>query len=108
MKRKILLASLSVLILAYSTNLYSQILAANRWGYGLNVGAQKIYGGVQWKTGFGFGMEAYARYNISPRFFTIGSFGYGELSDGTLIFDKCTFNANLTLKSIVTLIFPSV
>lgn len=107
MKRLLVFATLAVLILTFETNLHGQFLSAGRLGIGLNAGGQKIYGGVPWKTGFGFGTELYAKYTINPRFFAVSSFGYGELSDGTLIFDKCTFSTdviNLDIKAAVNLI----
>jgi len=107
MKRHLVFATLAILILAFDSNLNGQILSASRFGLGLNAGGQKIYGGVPWKTGFGFGTELYAKYTINPRFFAVGSFGYGELSDGTLVFDQCTFSTdvvNLDIKGAVNFI----
>ncbi len=76
------------------SNLTAQTLSASRLGLGFNVGLQKIYS-EDYHTGYGGGMEAYARYKISPRFFTNVAFGYGELSDGTLLWDKCTYSTDL-------------
>jgi len=104
MKRMIfIVAIISTLSLLASSA--SAQLSSSRLGWGFDIGGQRIYCDKP-KTGVGGGIEGYAKYAISPRFFAVGSFGYGELSDGTLIFDKCTFSTdvlNLDLKAAVNL-----
>jgi len=86
------IALMSLLVLLCSS-LEAQILTASRFGIGFNAGVQKIY--CEEPSGFGFGMEGYARYKISPRFFTNLAFGYGELSDGTFLYDTRTYSTDL-------------
>lgn len=105
MKKLISAATLLIIINLLVADSPAQNLTAGRLGFGFNMGGQRIYCDKP-KTGFGFGMEGYAKYVVNPRFFAVGSFGYGELSDGTLIFDKCTFSTdvlNLDLKAAVNL-----
>jgi tol-pal system protein YbgF len=79
---RFMFALIGLLVLIFS-NLTAQILTANRFGLGFNVGGQKIY--CEEPSGLGLGMEGYARYKISPRFFTTFAFGYGELREKTFI-----------------------
>jgi len=95
-----------ILIISWVNDIDAQILSSSRLGWGVNFGGQRIYCDKP-KTGFGFGIEGYGKYAISPRFFVIGSFGYGELSDGTFVFDKCTFSTdvvNFDLKGAYNLV----
>ncbi len=106
MKKIFSTAALLLTIYLLVADAPAQTLTAGRLGLGVNMGGQRIYCDKP-KTGVGFGMEVYAKYVVNPRFFAIGSFGYGELSDGTLIFDKCTFSTdvlNLDLKAAVNLL----
>lgn len=91
-QQKLIVVFLGSFVSLYS-HLYAQILTANRLGVGFNVGLQKIY--CESPSGLGFGMEAYARYSINPRFWASLAFGYGQLSDGTLFFDKSSYHTNL-------------
>ncbi len=103
MKTKIFSVILIFLILAFSYNLQGQVLSAGRSGIGLNIGGAKIYGGYRdvnnnnrpVKSGVGGLLEAYYRYTLNPRFFIVGALGYSELSDGTLVFDKCSFSTDV-------------
>lgn len=91
-----ILAILGMMVSAAS----AQLLTSSRLGWGFDMGGQRIYCDKP-RTGVGGALEGYAKYQLSPRFFAVGSFGYGELSDGTLIFDACTFSTdvlNLDLK----------
>ena len=104
MKRVIFIVATLITLSLLATTASAQ-LSASRLGLGFNVGGQRIYCDKP-KTGVGGGVEGYAKYAISPKFFAVGSFGYGELSDGTLIFDKCTFSTdvlNLDMKLGVNL-----
>jgi len=93
MKRSSLkLAVIAFFVLFYS-KLTAQMLSASRLGLGFNVGVQKIY--CEEPSGFGFGMEGYVRYKINPRFFTNIAFGYGELSDGTFLYDVRSYSTDL-------------
>ena len=84
-----------VLILGIlSSSVSAQFLSASRLGWGFDLGGQRIYCDKP-KTGVGGAVEGYAKYALSPKFFAVGSFGYGELSDGTLIFDACTFSTDV-------------
>lgn len=78
-----LILSLIAILMALFSNLSAQILSAGRLGLGFNAGVQKIY--CEDPSGFGLGMEGYARYKINPRFFTTIAFGYGELRQKTFI-----------------------
>jgi len=93
MKQNRLMFALILLPVLLFSDLEAQVLTANRFGIGFNAGLQKIY--CENPSGFGFAMEGYARYKISPRFFTNLAFGYGELSDGTLFYDKRTYTTDL-------------
>lgn len=114
MKTKKMCVILTILLVITSSSLYAQFLSASRIGIGLNVGAAKIYGGytnsdgVLVKTGFGGALEFYGKYAISQRMFLVGSLGYQELSDGTLLLDpNATFSTdvlNLDLKAGVNLL----
>jgi len=112
MKTKQLFVILTILLIVASSNLFAQFLSASRTGIGVNMGVARVYGGLRnadgdpVKTGFGGALEFYGKYTISPRMFLIGSFGYQELSDGTLVFDKATFSTdvlNLDLKAGINL-----
>lgn len=81
-----------LLVLIFS-DLKAQVLTASRLGIGFNAGVQKIY--CEDPSGFGFGMEGYARYKFSPRFFANFALGYGELSDGTMFYDQRTYSTDL-------------
>ncbi|MFX0138916.1 MAG: tetratricopeptide repeat protein [Candidatus Hodarchaeota archaeon] len=93
MKQINLMFAFVLLVVLLFSNVNAQILTANRLGIGFNVGGQKIY--CEDPSGFGFGIEVYARYKINPRFFSTVAFGYGELSDGTLFFDVNTYHTEL-------------
>ena len=85
---------LAVVLLFVYSNGQAQILNASRLGLGFNIGGQKIYCEHP-HTGFGFGAELYAKYKLSPRFFATGALGYGELSDGTALYDQSSFTTDL-------------
>ncbi|NOZ62964.1 MAG: tetratricopeptide repeat protein [Calditrichaeota bacterium] len=105
MKRMTFIPGIFIIMSFLVSTASAQLLSSSRLGLGFGMGGQRIYCDKP-KTGVGGGLEGYAKYAISPRFFAIGSFGYGELSDGTLIFDKCTFSTdvlNLDLKAAVNL-----
>lgn len=91
-QHRLVLALIAMFVLLFS-DLPAQILSAGRLGLGFNVGLQKIY--CENPSGFGFGMEGYAKYKINPRFFTNIAFGYGELTDGTLFYDKRNYATDL-------------
>jgi len=74
---------------------YGQGLTASRLAVGVAVGGQKIYCDGAVGSGIGGGIDIYGKYNISPRFFTRLAIGYGELSDGTLIFGTSEFSTDL-------------
>lgn len=92
-----LLAVAALVISLTLTNSTSQGqgLTASRMGVGFNLGGQKIYGDGAVGSGIGFGMEVYGKYNINPRFFARLAIGYGELSDGTLIFGDAQYSTDL-------------
>jgi len=114
MKTKKMCVILTVLLIVASSSLYAQFLSASRTGIGFNMGATRIYGGLRnadgdpVKTGFGGALELYGKYAISPRMFLVGSLGYQEMSDGTLLLDpNATFSTdvlNLDLKAGVNLL----
>jgi len=93
MKQNRLMFALILLPVLLFSDLEAQVLTANRFGIGFNAGLQKIY--CENPSGFGFAMEGYARYKINPRFFTNLAFGYGELSDGTFLYDTRTYSTDL-------------
>jgi len=112
MKTKTICMTLAILLIVVSSGLYAQFLSASRTGIGFNMGVARVYGGYRnadgdpVKTGFGGALEFYGKYAISPRMFLVGSLGYQELSDGTLVFDAATFSTdvlNLDLKAGVNL-----
>ncbi|MDZ7331531.1 MAG: tetratricopeptide repeat protein [candidate division KSB1 bacterium] len=87
------LAIISIaLCLVFHGNGQAQMLTAGRFGLGLNSGIQKIY--CEEPSGFNFGIETYAKYNFSPRFFANLAFGYGILS-GTAANNSGTFHTDL-------------
>jgi len=101
--------ALIVIFVISLPNLNAQILSANRMGIGANLGVQRSYhdGNVSTNSGFGGAIEAYIKYKFSPRFFTVASLGYGELSDGNLIFGQCVFSTdviNFDIKGALNLI----
>ncbi len=105
MKRMSIILGVLIISSILVTTASAQFLSSSRLGLGFNMGGQRIYCDKP-NTGVGGAVEGYAKYAISPKFFAVGSFGYGELSDGTLIFDKCTFSTdvlNLDLKLGVNL-----
>jgi len=66
------------LCLMFISNVSGQMLTAGRFGLGLNTGVQKIY--CEDPSKYGFGIETYAKYHISQRFFANIAFGYGTLT----------------------------
>ncbi len=80
------------LCLLLLTKAPAQMLTAGRFGLGLNSGVQKIY--CENPSGYSFGIETYAKYNISPRFFANLAFGYGILS-GTAANNRGTYHTDL-------------
>jgi TolA-binding protein len=78
-------------------------------GIGASLGIQRLSHDehVSPNSGFGGGIEAYIKYKFSPSFFTIASLGYGELSDGNLVFGDCIFSTdviNFDVKAALNLI----
>ncbi len=109
MKQYYLVFALTVIFVLLFSDLDAQVLSANRMGIGANLGIQQVFHDEHDSpnTGFGGGIEAYVKYKISPRFFTIFSLGYGELSDGNLIFGECVFSTdivNFDIKGALNLI----
>ena len=109
MKQYCVVFALIVIFVISLPDLNAQILSANRMGIGANLGIQQVYHDENDtpNSGFGGGIEAYLKYNVSPRFFTVVSLGYGELSDGNLIFGECFFSTdviNLDVKGALNLI----
>jgi tol-pal system protein YbgF len=114
MKTKTICITLTILLVLVSSGLYAQFLSASRTGIGFNLGGARVYGGYRnvdgdpVKTGFGGALEFYGKYAISPRMFLVGSLGYQELSDGTVVFDnEATFSTgvlNFDLKAGVNLL----
>lgn len=92
-KANICVGIVAMLLFVFSSG-WAQILNTSRLGLGFNIGGQKIYCEHP-HTGFGFGAELYAKYKISPKFFATGSLGYGELSDGTSLYDQNSFTTDL-------------
>lgn len=82
-----------LIFVLFFSNLQAQILSSSRFGLGFNAGAQKIY--CEKSSGLGLGLECYARYKISPRFFTNIALGYGSLSDGTFLYDESSYTTDL-------------
>lgn len=80
-------------MLCLLSSVYSQS-TKDKLGVGFNIGGQKIFGDIL-NTGFGLGLETYAKYLVNDKFFMTGALGYSELSDGTFRVDKSTFNTNL-------------
>lgn len=93
MKHFYLRLVLLIILLLLVTNLSAQILTSSRFGLGFNVGMQKIY--CEDPSGFGYGLECYARYKVNPRFFTNIALGYGSLSDGTFLVDDSNYSTDL-------------
>lgn len=88
-------AALVISLTLTNATSFGQGLTASRLGVGFNLGGQKIYCDGGLGSGIGFGMEIYGKYNINPRFFARAAVGYGELSDGTLIFGNADFSTDL-------------
>ena len=76
------------------SELNAQFLSAGRRGFGLNIGSQIMNGDAGY-VGFAGGVEGYAKYVLSPSYFAIGSFGYGELSDGVLISGPASYSTDI-------------
>jgi tol-pal system protein YbgF len=91
-QHRLVLALIAIFVLLVY-DLPAQMLSAGRFGLGFNAGLQKIY--CETPSGFGIAMEGYARYKLNPRFFTNIAFGYGELTDGTLFYDKRNYGTDL-------------
>jgi tetratricopeptide (TPR) repeat protein len=109
MKQYCLVFALIVIVVLLFTDLDAQILSANRMGIGADLGIQRVFHDEQGTQNYGFGggIEAFIKYKINPRFSTIASLGYGELSDGNLMFGDCYFSTdviNLDVKGALNLI----
>lgn len=88
------MASIVLLTMVVNTTIQAQGLSAGRLGVGFNLGGQKIYCETD-DGGVGFGMEVYAKYKLSPQFFSTLALGYGELNDSPELFGKSTFSTDL-------------
>ena len=109
MKQYCVVFALMIIFVTSLSDIDAQILSANRMGIGGHLGLQQLYHDQNDtpNTGFGGGIEAYLKYKINPRFFTVLSLGYAELSDGNLIFGDCVFSTdliNIDIKGAVNLI----
>ena len=96
--QRLVLTSLFLLIIVRGSTVQGQALSASRMGVGFNLGGQKIY--CESPSGIGFGMEVYAKYKINPRFSSTVALGYGELSDGNLIFGEASYSTDLVTLDI--------
>jgi len=109
MKQNFFAFALVIIFGLFFSDLNAQILSANRLGIGANLGIQRVFHDEHNSKNYGFGggVEAYIKYKINPRFFTIASLGYGELSDGNLVFGQCVFSTdviNFDVKGALNLI----
>lgn len=93
--KKIIFLILFICLTSFTfSDVNGQMLSSGRRGIGINIGSQIMNGDAGY-VGFGGAFEGYVKYVLNPRIFAVGTLGYGELSDGTLVFGESSYSTDM-------------